>query len=172
MAEWLHEAGIGEARAALVKHGEIIEAAIECDDGKPRAGTIAEGRLVEIITPRLQGRVTLSNGCDVLLEGIPPGLSEGRTLLVRIVREANPEPGRNKLPKCIPAPDETLPRPGPDLLARITASGHPVRLCKSHEPDSLDAALLVTLEPGAYTAVVTGVGGATGLALVEVYDVN
>ena len=39
-------------------------------------------------------------------------------------------------------------------------------------PDSLDAALLVTLEPGAYTAVVTGVGGATGLALVEVYDVN
>lgn len=38
--------------------------------------------------------------------------------------------------------------------------------------DSLDAALLVTLEPGAYTAVVTGVGGATGLALVEVYDVN
>ncbi len=39
-------------------------------------------------------------------------------------------------------------------------------------PDSLDAALLVTLEPGAYTAVVTGVGGVAGLALVEVYDVN
>ena len=39
-------------------------------------------------------------------------------------------------------------------------------------PDSLDAALLVTLEPGAYTAVVTGVGGVTGLALVEIYDVN
>ena len=37
---------------------------------------------------------------------------------------------------------------------------------------SLDAALLVTLAPGAYTAVVTGVGGSTGLALVEVYDVN
>lgn len=38
--------------------------------------------------------------------------------------------------------------------------------------DSLDAALLVTLEPGAYTAVVTGVGATTGLALVEVYDAN
>ena len=37
---------------------------------------------------------------------------------------------------------------------------------------SLDAALLVTLAPGAYTAVVTGVGEASGLALVEVYDVN
>ncbi len=38
--------------------------------------------------------------------------------------------------------------------------------------NSLDAALLVTLEPGAYTAVVTGVGATTGLALVEVYDAN
>lgn len=33
-----------------------------------------------------------------------------------------------------------------------------------------DAALLVTLAPGAYTAVVTGAGGATGEGLVEVYD--
>ncbi len=38
--------------------------------------------------------------------------------------------------------------------------------------DSLDAALLVTLAPGAYTAVVTGVGEGSGVALVEVYDVN
>ncbi|MEI2765494.1 MAG: DVUA0089 family protein [Dermatophilaceae bacterium] len=37
---------------------------------------------------------------------------------------------------------------------------------------SLDAALLVTLAPGAYTAVVTGVAESSGLALVEVYDVN
>ncbi|MBI5766902.1 MAG: immunoglobulin domain-containing protein [Verrucomicrobia bacterium] len=37
---------------------------------------------------------------------------------------------------------------------------------------SQDAVLLVTLEPGAYTAVVSGVGGAAGVALVEVYDVS
>jgi hypothetical protein len=37
---------------------------------------------------------------------------------------------------------------------------------------SLDAALLVTLAPGAYTAVVTGVGESGGVTLVEVYDVN
>ncbi len=35
---------------------------------------------------------------------------------------------------------------------------------------SRDAALLLTLEPGAYTAVVAGQGGASGVALVEVYD--
>jgi hypothetical protein len=32
-----------------------------------------------------------------------------------------------------------------------------------------DAALVTTLTPGAYTAQVSGVGGTTGVALVEVY---
>ncbi len=35
---------------------------------------------------------------------------------------------------------------------------------------SRDASLLLTLEPGAYTAVVTGQGGASGVSLVEIYD--
>ncbi|MDB6126777.1 MAG: Endoglucanase [Verrucomicrobia bacterium] len=33
-----------------------------------------------------------------------------------------------------------------------------------------DAALLVTLQPGSYSVVVSGVGGTTGVALIEVYD--
>lgn len=37
---------------------------------------------------------------------------------------------------------------------------------------SKDAAVLVRLPPGGYTAVATGVGGATGRALVEVYDLD
>ena len=37
---------------------------------------------------------------------------------------------------------------------------------------STDAALLVTLPPGAYTAVVRGAGGLTGTALVEAYEVG
>jgi hypothetical protein len=36
--------------------------------------------------------------------------------------------------------------------------------------NSKDAALLLTLAPGDYSAVVTGQGGATGIGLVEVYD--
>ncbi len=35
---------------------------------------------------------------------------------------------------------------------------------------SKDAALLITLQPGAYTVVLTGVGNTAGLALIEVYD--
>jgi hypothetical protein len=35
---------------------------------------------------------------------------------------------------------------------------------------SADCVLLLTLAPGAYTAVVSGVGGTSGVALVEVYQ--
>jgi hypothetical protein len=38
------------------------------------------------------------------------------------------------------------------------------------DPLSKDAAILVTLEPGAYTTVVSGVNGGTGTVLVEVYE--
>ena len=37
---------------------------------------------------------------------------------------------------------------------------------------SLDSVILTTLAPGAYTAQVSGVGGRTGVALVELYDVD
>jgi alpha-tubulin suppressor-like RCC1 family protein len=38
-------------------------------------------------------------------------------------------------------------------------------------PDPQEAAILVTLNPGAYTAIVSGVGGTTGIGLVEVFAV-
>jgi hypothetical protein len=37
-------------------------------------------------------------------------------------------------------------------------------------PHPQDAALLITLPPGAYTAIVSGAGGLTGVGLVEVYE--
>ena len=38
--------------------------------------------------------------------------------------------------------------------------------------DDLEAAIVRTLDPGAYTAVVSGADGGTGVALVEVYDLT
>jgi hypothetical protein len=35
-----------------------------------------------------------------------------------------------------------------------------------------ESAIIVTLRPGPYTAIVRGVSGATGLALIEVYSLN
>jgi hypothetical protein len=38
------------------------------------------------------------------------------------------------------------------------------------QPGSNDDALLITLPPGSYTVQVTSVSGATGVALIEIYD--
>ena len=38
--------------------------------------------------------------------------------------------------------------------------------------DPLESALLVTLDPGAYTAIVSGAGNGTGIGLVEAYDLD
>ena len=38
--------------------------------------------------------------------------------------------------------------------------------------DSKDAAVLIRLPPGGYTVNVSGTGGGTGTALIEVYDLD
>jgi hypothetical protein len=38
--------------------------------------------------------------------------------------------------------------------------------------DPRESAILTTLQPGAYTAIVSGKGGTSGVALVEVYDLD
>jgi hypothetical protein len=49
--------------------------------------------------------------------------------------------------------------------AAIAASG----LAPSHPVES---AILITLAPGPYTAIVRGVGGTTGVGLVEVFEID
>ena len=38
-------------------------------------------------------------------------------------------------------------------------------------PDDKESAIITTLQPGNYTAIVSGANGITGIGLVEVYDV-
>ena len=133
MAEWLYEDGIGEARAALVADGRILKARIELP-GALRVGTVRRGQLLD-----RHGRVArLSDGAEVLLDRLPDGTTEGASFAVAITREALLEPGRAKRARGVPtdAPEAD----GPDLLARITASGLPVRRLYPHEPDRLEQA--------------------------------
>lgn len=39
-------------------------------------------------------------------------------------------------------------------------------------PDGRDAAIVMTLPPGGYTVAITGAGGGSGLALLEIYDLD
>ncbi|MEG3123882.1 ribonuclease [Sphingomonas sp. GB1N7] len=138
MPEWLYEAGIGEARAALVADNRILEARIEPDDVAIRVGTVTAARLIEITRPGREGRITLDDGSEATLSPLPPGITQGARLTVRIVREAIPEAGRPKRPRSMPS--DEAPAHGPDLLARIIATGHPVRTLRSHESDALEQA--------------------------------
>jgi hypothetical protein len=65
----------------------------------------------------------------------------------------------------------------PSGAGRPTAAAELVNAAASVQafpflPGSADAAVLVTLPPGAYTAVVEGARGSNGIGLVEAYDVN
>ncbi len=164
MAEWLFEAGIGETRAALVADGMIAAARIELPG--LRLGSVVEGRLVA------RDRVMLADGSELLLDGAA-GVSEGAELRVVVTRELIPEPGRAKLARCRVS-DAPLGA-GPDLRARLAASGHGVRECRAHEADALEAAGWSEVLEEAMTGEITFPGGALRLSptpAMALFDVD
>jgi hypothetical protein len=115
LAEWLYEEGIGENRAILVEDNAILEAAIElpCD---LRLGAVVGGRLASILARGRRGLVSTASDW-VVIEPLPPGLTEGQKVRVEIVREPIAEPGNPKYAKGrITDQDERL---GHCLLERI-----------------------------------------------------
>ena len=139
MAEWLYEAGIGEARAALIEDGEIVEALIETDAAGWRAGTVADARLINILIPVRRGVARGEDGAEALVEPLAREWTQGGRVRIEIVREAIAEPGNPKRAKARPATDAPL-RTGPDLKARIAATGTGVTECVPHGDDRLEAA--------------------------------
>jgi hypothetical protein len=139
LAEWLYEAGIGEARAALVEEDVIIEAHVEADFPALRVGQIVSVRLIEKQANNTRGIVrSVVGNHEALLDRLT-GIDMGRAFNVAVVREAITEPGAVKRAKVRPAPDadET---PAPSLLDRITATGVAVTALTLHGPDWLEAA--------------------------------
>jgi hypothetical protein len=132
LVEWLYEAGIGEARAALIEDGQIVEARIEREGERPRVGAIVAGRLIE------PGAVRLDLPGDPVATVAARGVPLGTRLAVEIIRMALRERGRDK-----PARgrlSDAAPDDGPDLRARIAANGLPVTDLAPTGPDRLEEA--------------------------------
>ena len=128
MAEWLYEAGIGENRAALVEGGRILEMQIERDDEPDlRVGAIRRARLTRKADGSGRGIVTLDDGIAAQLQPAPPGLTEGAALTVEVIREMLREGAETKPLRVRPAVADAEPADGPDLSARLAASGYAVR---------------------------------------------
>jgi hypothetical protein len=147
--------------------------------------TLAEVYDAEPLTPAGAQLVNLSSlgfvgtGDNVLTAGFVISGNASKRLLVRAVG-----PGLAPFGVANPLPDPQLglvplgqAEPiatnddWPNLVnvqSAFTAAG-----AFALTPGSKDAALVITLEPGAYTVIVSGVSGsASGTALVEIYDLD
>ncbi|MBA4751907.1 MAG: ribonuclease [Sphingopyxis sp.] len=142
MAEWLYEAGIGEARAALVEDGAIVEARIEREGEGPRIGAIAQAKLVEAGRGGKGALVALDcpGQPHATLSDLPPKTSVGASFLVEITRMALRERGRDKPARVRLAEAGAAVSDGPDLRARIGSSGSPVVDLRPTDVDRLEQA--------------------------------
>jgi uncharacterized repeat protein (TIGR03806 family) len=127
----------------------------------------------------LAARAMAGSGADAVIAGFVIAPGANKTVLVRGVGPALASPPFN-----IDGPllDPLLTLFGPDSATRVaatnddwTAGNAPTFAATGAFPlptGSRDAALVMQLAPGAYTAHVAGAGGATGIALVEIYDAD
>jgi uncharacterized protein (DUF1800 family) len=131
----------------------------------------------------LSTRAQVGTGGDILITGFNIGPGASKTVLIRATG-----PTLAGAPFNVPG---TLADPRLELFAganRIaendnwsTPAGGATPVTAAHfssvgafplNAGSRDAALLVTLAPGPYTAQVSGIGAGTGVALIEVYEVG
>jgi hypothetical protein len=130
--------------------------------------------------PRLinvSARAPVTAGAGALIAGFVINGSAAKTVLVRAIGPALTQFG---VPGALADPILQLYAAGSNGLIATNDnwSGDPAVVAAAGrvgafalDPASRDAALLVTLPPGGYTANLTGSGGGTGVALLEVYEV-
>jgi ribonuclease G len=167
LAEWLYEEGIGENRAILVEDDEILVAAIELP-GEVRCGAVVSGRLVQIPLPGRRGIVDTDSG-QVMVEPLPPALTEGRKVRVEIVREPIAEPGKPKFARG--RITEAEEREGASLAERI---GSPAPL-KQLAPDRFEQAGWSELVDEALGGTIDFPGGELHMSLtpaMTLFDVD
>jgi hypothetical protein len=142
----------------------------EVYDGDPN--TVAT-RLVNVSTLGFTG-----TGNDALVAGFTIQGNAPKRVLVRAIgpslaaynvsgRLANPRLDVCPLGQTTPIASSDDWMNSAEMQAAVNSTGaFPLA------PGSLDAALVLTLQPGGYTVVVTGAGDTTGNVLLEIYDLD
>lgn len=135
-------------------------------------------------TPRLinvSARAQVGTGDGVLIAGFVVDGAASRTVLIRAV---GPTLGTYGVGGVLADPQLELTKTVNNATvvvatndnwagdAQITSVGTAVGAFSLSSASSKDAAILVTLPPGVYSAKASGVGNTTGVALIEVYEVQ
>jgi hypothetical protein len=157
----------GDSGVAL---GEIYDAT------QPGTYSLSSPRMVN-----LSSRAQVGTGTNLLIAGFVVGGSTSETVLIR---GSGPALTPFGVPGTLTDPQLQLFRSNADgtstLLqsnsgwggsAQIAATAAAVGAFSWGSTATQDAAILVTLPPGSYTAEVSGLGGDSGVALIEVYEV-
>jgi hypothetical protein len=153
-------------------------ALVEVYDATPAAAyTPASPRLVNI-----SARVQVGTGGKILIAGFVIGGSTSKTVLIRA---SGPALAPFGVSGTLPDPSLKIYRSNPDQTSTLleTNAGWSGNAQISTEAARVgafswglsatpDSAVLATLPPGNYTAQVAGASGDTGVALVEVYEVQ
>ncbi len=147
----------------------------EIYDASATAYTISTPRLINV-----SARAQVGTGDGVLIAGFVVDGTTSRTVLIRVV---GPTLGTYGVVGALVDPELVLTKSvlGATVVvatndnwggdANITSVGNWVGAFALSSASSKDAAILVSLPPGVYSAKASGVGGTTGVALIEVYEV-
>jgi uncharacterized protein (DUF1800 family) len=134
------------------------------------AGLVAQDTRLSNVSVR-----TSAGGADLLITGFTIGPGPSKQVLVRAV---GPTLGAFGVPGTLADPKLELFNASSVKIAEndnFNSADSPIFASVGAFPlaaGAKDAALVATLAPGSYTAQVSGIGGAAGVALVEVYEVT
>jgi hypothetical protein len=125
---------------------------------------------IPLINISTRGQVQTGN--NVMIAGF---IIQGETSRQVVVRARGPSMTAQGLPGALANPNLQIYN-GATLIAandnwQTDGNASSVQALGFAPSDPLESAILLTLPPGAYTAIVTGVGG-TGVGIVEVFTVN
>jgi len=153
----------------------------EDENGELYAANIASGSIVRL-TPAATNPPRLANlstrgqsltGEDVMIGGFIIGGSQAKTV---VVRARGPSLAAQGIANPLANPTLQLVT-GQTVLASNddwgqAANAAALQASGFAPADPLESAALVTLPPGGYTVVVSGAAGGTGVAIVEVFEVD